>query len=119
MRTSNTTDTHDLSRGGFQNRDVGRTLFDRDDYGPDYGIDFAQFSAPNDLSADMQLKKNVCGELEEKFPGFCMDLDLYVRNGFVFLKGAVEDEKTKLMAEEITASVDGVVNVINVLSIRY
>ncbi len=38
----------DKSTGGFQDRDLGKTQFD-DDYGPDFGVDYARFSDPPDF----------------------------------------------------------------------
>lgn len=108
----------DLSRGGFQNRDVGRSLFNHDDFGPEHGIDFALYSITNDYQADEALKMRVCVELENHFPGFCSDLDLHARNGFIFLKGSVMDEAIRGQAGKLAASVEGVIKVINVLSIR-
>lgn len=39
---------------GFQNPDLGKTSFDND-YGPDFGPDYARFADPPDLGADARL----------------------------------------------------------------
>lgn len=108
-----------LERGGFQNRDVGRSSFNRNDFGPDAGVDFALYSAGNNLLADEDLKASVQRSLQENSAGHYADVELHVRNGFVFLKGPVQDEIHKRVAEDIVQGVPGVLKVINVLSIRY
>lgn len=108
-----------LERGGFQNRDVGRSDFSSSDFGPQSGVDFALYSAENDIAADDDLKSTVRRQLDFNSAGHYKDVELHVRNGFVFLKGPVQDEIDKKVAEDIVRSVAGVLKVINVLSIRY
>jgi hypothetical protein len=108
-----------LDRGGFQNRDVGRSNFSRNDFGPESGVDFALYSAENDILADETLKSAVRRGLDFNSAGHYGDVEIHVRNGFVFLKGPVQDEITKKVAEDIVSGLPGVLKVINVLSIRY
>lgn len=103
-------DHPDHSRGGFQNRDVGRTNFD-EDYGPTYGVDYARFSDPPDLVKDGKLQKKVEALLAHNFDNVSMEIK--VKNGFVILKGNVSDEMTR---EKIISTVrleEGVVEIIN------
>ena len=108
-----------LERGGFQNRDVGRSDFARGDFGPQAGVDFALYSAENDIALDDELKSAVRRGLDFNSAGHFSDVEIHARNGFVFLKGPVQDEIDKKVAEDITAGIPGVLKVINVLSIRY
>lgn len=108
-----------LDRGGFQNRDVGRSDYSRSDFGPQAGVDFALYSAENDLASDEELKASIRRGLDFNSAGHFADVDIYVRNGFVFLKGPVQDEIDRRVAEDIVGKVSGVLKVINVLSIRY
>lgn len=72
-------------RGGFQNRDVGYSDHDQD-YGPDYGIDYARFSDVPDYRADRMLRDRVEDVIKVACPENQEDYDLLVRNGFVFIK---------------------------------
>jgi hypothetical protein len=104
-----------MSRGGFQNRDVGKTLFD-DNYGPDYGIDYARFSDPPDLQHDYQLQHLVEYYVESNFPGFKIS-EVFVRNGFVFLKTHLieeEDQETLIASlRSLTGVKDVQVSLVN------
>lgn len=84
----------DHSRGGFQNRDVGKTSFD-DDYGPDFGTDFARFSDPPNLAKDYELTEKIKTEVKSAFPELYKKLDFKIRNGFVILTGEVPDHGTR------------------------
>lgn len=104
----------DQSRGGFQNRDVGRSNF-HDDFGPDYGVDYARFSDPPDLAKDARLKEELEREISLKFPHEKDAIELSVKNGFVILKGNISDEE---MRREIISFISlryGVREVINQL----
>jgi osmotically-inducible protein OsmY len=100
----------DKSTGGFQNRDVGKTQFDKN-YGPDYGVDYARFSDPPDIQKDLELKKLVEESLlkNEHF----RDISPTVRNGFVILKGNVPDHQIRDIVVETVRGISGVVEVIN------
>jgi len=110
---------NNLDRGGFQNRDIGRSDLLRRDFGPESGVDFALYSAANDLAADESLMSSVRRELDFNSAGHYADVEIHVRNGFVFLKGPVQDEIDKKVADDIVGAIPGVLKVINVLSIRY
>lgn len=101
---------NDQSRGGFQNRDVGKTSFDRD-FGPDYGIDYARFSDTPDIAKDLALK----GKIEEALPpeDRYIDRGILVRNGFVILKGKTSSEQERTAVAEIVKSFLEVIEVIN------
>lgn len=107
-----------LERGGFQNRDVGKSDFSRQDFGPQSGVDFALYSAANDELVDEDLKSSVRRGLDFNSAGHFADVELFVRNGFVFLKGPVQDAIDKKVAEDIVSAIPGVLKVINVLTIR-
>lgn len=87
------------SRGGFQNRDVGKTLFDRN-FGPDYGIDYARFSDPPDLQSDYQLHHLIEYYLKSNFPYFKVT-EIFVRNGFVFLKTHPEEDNLETIVQAL------------------
>lgn len=102
-------------RGGFQNRDSGRSAFNKD-YGPDFGVDYARFSDPPDIMKDLRLKDLVAKELE-KFENDLAECEMKVRNGFVILSGHVRsDEIRKLILESIYAT-EGVKEIINDLRV--
>lgn len=109
------TDSSGEERGGFQNRDSGRTSFNND-YGPDFGVDYARFSDPPDIAKDLQLKNLVSNELE-RYASDLNEYELQVRNGFVILKGQVRNEEIKKLILEKIYSTDGVIEVINNLRI--
>lgn len=100
----------DKSRGGFQDRDLGKTQFNRD-YGPDYGVDYARFSDPPDIQKDLLLKSVV----EEQLVGnnFYGDIRVTVRNGFVVLKGDLSSAEERTTLTDLVRAVPGVVEVIN------
>ena len=112
---------HDLSRGGFQNRDVGRSQFGSD-FGPDYGSDFADYSdAPilARLLIDDLIINSARSLLDIDDKGAFGDVELYVHNGFLFLKGSVENDSARMRAEERVDGLPGLMKIINVLSVRY
>ena len=97
-------------RGGFQNRDVGKSSFDNN-YGPDFGIDYARFSDPPDITRDLKLKHLIIEQIG-------LGHELIVRNGFVIVKGKVPDEKSRLRLLEKIHSFDQVREVISDLKIE-
>ena len=107
-------DHPDHSRGGFQNRDVGKSSFDND-MGPWCGIDYARFSDPPNLREDAKLKENLQRQLENKFPDEISSFEIVVRNGFVILKGTVSQESKRGEIIHSTFLEDGVKEVINQL----
>lgn len=109
------TDSSGEERGGFQNRDSGRSAFNND-YGPDFGVDYARFSDPPDIMKDLQLKSLVSKELQ-KFENDLCEYDMLVRNGFVILKGYVRNEEIKKIILETVYATEGVKEVINSLRI--
>ncbi len=110
----NVNPSNDQSRGGFQDRDVGRTSFNRD-FGPDFGVDYARFSDTPDVKKDLALKSKI----EEQLP--LLDLyresELMVRNGFVILKGTVPDEAVRRRVTEFVKGFPEVVEVINQITV--
>jgi hypothetical protein len=101
-------------RGGFQDRDIGRSNFDQD-YGPDYGPDYARYADPPDLAADARLRENLINVLTQQYSSRINHQELKVRNGFVILRGEIASEALK---EEVTLQlkeVSGVRDVINLL----
>ena len=104
----------DHSRGGFQNRDVGRRSFDGE-FGPEYGIDYARFAANPDPLNDHALRI----ALEEQLPlDRIPEGEIQVRNGFVILKGTVANEASRQSLLECVRGFPGVVEVINQLSLE-
>ncbi len=105
----------DRSRGGFQDRDVGRTSFD-ENYGPEYGVDYARFSDTPDLGEDLRLKDQIEEQfaLQDQF----RDGSVFVRNGFVFLKGSVPNAEVRRQVADFVRSFPDVVEVINQISIE-
>ncbi len=104
----------DHSRGGFQNRDVGRTVFDNE-FGPDHGVDYARFADTPDFARDLKMKNDIRESLARDFEGILPELEIVVRNGFVILKGDVPDVTTRKLLEENVAELVGVRAVINQL----
>lgn len=109
------TDSSGEDRGGFQNRDSGRTLFNND-YGPDFGVDYARFSDPPDLMKDLKLQNLISSELK-KFENDLYEYEMKVRNGFVILKGYVRNVDVQKSIFECVYATDGVKEVINNLHI--
>jgi len=105
---------NDQSRGGFQNRDVGRTSFDRD-FGPDYGVDYARFSDTPDIAKDLALKSKI----EEALPSedLYRDQAILVRNGFVILKGKTPGDHERNAIADIVRSFPEVIEVINQIDV--
>lgn len=97
-------------RGGFQNRDVGKSAFD-DDYGPEFGVDYARFCDPPDLARDLNLKNQIIKQIG-------WSCELIVRNGFVIVKGQVKDEKTRQFLLQTIHSFPEVKEVISALKIE-
>lgn len=110
-------DNPDHGRGGFQNRDVGKTSFDND-FGPDYGIDYARFADPPDSGKDLKLSERINNRLFTNFAEDFNQIELIVHNGFVILKGHVNDEATRKSIAEEVLFVSGVREVINQLSVN-
>lgn len=100
----------DKSTGGFQNRDVGKTQFDKN-YGPDYGVDYARFSDPPDIQKDLELKNLIKEKLSQN--DLYHDIEPTVRNGFVILKGNVHDQEVRSGVVDYVRGISGVVEVIN------
>jgi hypothetical protein len=103
-------------RGGFQNRDVGRTNFS-DDFGPSYGTDYAHYSDPPNLARDARVRKAVMMEIS-KFSNAVMGLEVRVRNGFVIIKGQVNDKDIKELIGEKVSEIPDVVEIVNALSLK-
>jgi hypothetical protein len=101
-------------RGGFQNRDVGRSNFDHH-YGPDYGPDYARYADPPDLAADAELRENLGKVLLESFSSEITRPEFKVRNGFVILRGEIASETLKEKVTLRLKEVLGVRDVINLL----
>lgn len=99
----------DQSRGGFQNRDVGKIEFERD-FGPDFGVDYARFADPPDPAEDAKLA-NAVKELTKNL--FHCDLEVMTRNGFVILKGHVPDEGIR---QKLITAVSGLPKVRDVIT---
>ena len=105
----------DNSRGGFQNSDVGKTSFD-DNYGPEYGIDYARFSDPPDILKDLKLKELI--EKQLALFDLYLNRELIVRNGFVILKGSTQNEYLRNQISDFVKNVSGVEEVINQIIIE-
>lgn len=109
-------DEPDLSRGGFQNRDVGRSNYSFD-FGPEYGPDFARFSDPHPMNLeDAIIRKQIFEQLESAERIIESEIEVIVENGFVILKGSVSEESLKYEIEKVSQEVPGVVTVVNTLS---
>lgn len=100
-------------RGGFQDRDVGRSNLHDDNYGPEHGIDYARFSDPPDPAADNRLFLKVHEKLKD-IEGY-EERGILVRNGFVFLKGSVNQAGIREEITRLVREVPGVREVQNFL----
>lgn len=90
-----TREERDLSRGGFQDRDVGRSNYSFD-FGPDYGPDFARFSDPHPMNLeDAKIRKKIFDKLQLADKLNESEIEVIVENGFVILKGSVSEETVK------------------------
>ncbi len=107
-------ENEDKSRGGFQNRDVGKKTFD-EDFGPEYGVDYARFADPPDISRDLNLLQAIGEKIFRTYGERLASPELIVRNGFVILKGSVQDEKMRQEIEVLVHQFAGVKEVINQL----
>lgn len=96
---------------GFQNPDVGKTAFNND-YGPDFGPDYARYADPPDLGADARLFEQVREALIEED---MEHLEVIVRNGFIIIKGHVPDIETKNSIKHKLAMINGVRDIITQL----
>ncbi len=113
-----TREERDLSRGGFQNRDVGRSNYNFD-FGPEYGPDFARFSDPHPMNLeDAKIRKKIFDKLQSEDKLCESDIEIIVENGFVILKGSVSEETAREEIERISQEVPGVVTVVNTLSFQ-
>lgn len=110
-------DHPDHSRGGFQNRDVGKSNFDQN-YGPDYGVDYARFSDAPDVAADLKVLENVLELMKYEFTNEVQNMDIIVRNGFVILKGETGSDFLRQKIVKKLRSTQGVREVINQLMLR-
>lgn len=86
-----------------------------DNYGPEFGVDYARFSDPPDYRKDFLLRSRI----EEQLPlhDQYRDVTLMVRNGFVILKGTVSTNEIRNDVSEFVRSFSGVVEVINQIQI--
>lgn len=110
------TKNKDPSRGGFQDRDAGRSNMSQD-FGPELGVDYARYSDPPDLAVDAALTEEVRNKVERIYLDVLMPVTFHVRNGFVFLKGEVPDEMIREDIREAVSGLAGVTEVINQLKV--
>lgn len=101
--------------GGFQNRDVGKTSFDKN-YGPDFGVDYARFSDPPDILKDLKIKELLSQKIKVFDESLC-EFELKVRNGFVLLQGYVKDHEVRESLLEVVYATEGVKEIINNLQV--
>ena len=106
----------DHSRGGFQNRDVGKTDHD-DNFGPEYGVDYARYSDLQDMARDTKLYEKICNRLATIYVEEFNQIELLVRNGFVIFKGSVRDETMRKNLEKEIRFIPEVKEVINQLKL--
>lgn len=109
-------ESSDHERGGFQNRDVGKTNFDSD-FGPEYGIDYARYADPPDFGRDIKLTEKINNRIFTKYAEDFNRIDILVHNSFVILKGNVGDEATREDIAEEVWRIPEVREVINQLKI--
>ncbi len=100
-------DNPDHSRGGFQNRDVGRSQFDND-YGPNYGVDYARFSDEPNPVEESRIEHFVKGILRTHR----LEGRLLVKNGFVFLQTETLDANFRSELRREMSSIPGVKDVV-------
>lgn len=105
-------DNPDHSRGGFQNRDVGKSFFDND-FGPDFGVDYARYADPSDPAQDAKLAQDVITKLNSSFNGEIYRLTVLARNGFIILKGQVNHFSLREQIANEVWLISGVKEVIN------
>lgn len=105
------TDSSGEEQGGFQNRDVGKTSFQRD-FGPDYGVDYARLNDTPDIKKDLHLKEQVIGKLQASPTFKEMNLEVKVKNGFVFVSGELTSLEIRKELNELLFAIDGVVEIV-------
>lgn len=110
------TKNKDPGRGGFQDRDAGRSNLSHD-FGPELGVDYARYSDPPDLAADAALSEKVKSTVERIYLDASMPVTFHVRNGFVFLKGEVPNELIREEIREAVSGLSGVREMINQLKV--
>ncbi len=112
-------------RGGFQNRDVGLSQFG-EDFGPEYGMDFAILATPTPGFEDTEGRNRL---LQDKMVGSLAHhilmradgaehVEVFVKNGILFLQGPVHNEEIKSDIEEQLKELPGLGKIINVLTVR-
>lgn len=99
-------------KGGFQNSDVGKSYFDTEDMGPDFGPDYARFSDHPDHAKDSNLRSKIIESIHEHLPDIHECTDIIVRNGFVFIKVSMNGEHLRETLKEIVMEKEGVRDVI-------
>jgi len=104
-------------RGGFQNRDVGRSNF-QGDFGPEYGTDYARYSDPPDYVADVSLKETIRFKISTSFPQVASQIVILVRNGFVILKGPELCEELRASLVAVIVALPGVKEIINQIPLK-
>lgn len=85
----------------------------RDNFGPEYGTDFARFADPSDEKKDLALQKLIQQNLALQFQDHLVFVDVHAHNGFAIIKGTVTDEETRQEVLQIVRSTVGVVDIIN------
>jgi hypothetical protein len=99
-------------RGGFQNSDIGKSAFNTDDMGPDFGPDYARFSDSPDVTKDSELRSKILNSLFKTLPDIAEDTQIIVRNGFVFIKVYVERDYLREDLKEIVLKENSVRDVV-------
>jgi hypothetical protein len=94
------------TRGGFQDQDLGRTQFD-DDYGPEFGVDYARFADIPDVMKDQRLRDFILMKMPE-----IEKYDLRIRNGFVLITAPSMSEIERKELLSSLRKIEGVVEVI-------
>lgn len=115
----------EIFRGGFQNRDVGLSQFG-DDFGPEYGMDFAILATPTPGFEDAEGRNRL---LQDKMVGSLAHhilmraegaehVEVFVKNGILFLQGPVHSDVVKSEIEDQLRELPGLSKIINVLTVR-
>lgn len=87
-----------------------------ENYGPEFGVDYARFSDPPDMAKDFHLQTLIekLLSINDQFKAITPT----VRNGFIVLKGNVPDQKIRSDVTDFVRTIPGVVEVINQISVN-
>ena len=71
------------------------------------------------MTKDFEIQKDIIAELKWETKSTSLDIDVFVDNGLVTLKGFVDCYSKKRLAENVAFRIDGVIAVVESIIVRY